>query len=56
MQNTDSLLHLHTYWANLELNIGKDLAGARGVWDSFLKKRFCKLYPLYWLITDLNLK
>ncbi|AEE84882.1 RNA-binding domain superfamily [Arabidopsis suecica] len=38
MQNTDSLLHLHTYWANLELNIGKDLAGARGVWDSFLKK------------------
>ncbi|KAL1222530.1 Pre-mRNA-processing factor 39-1 [Cardamine amara subsp. amara] len=38
MQNIDSLLHLHAYWANLELNIGKDLAGARGVWDSFLKK------------------
>ncbi|XP_010433793.1 PREDICTED: squamous cell carcinoma antigen recognized by T-cells 3-like [Camelina sativa] len=38
MQNTDSLLHLHAYWANLELSIGKDLAGARGVWDSFLKK------------------
>ncbi|KAF3602082.1 hypothetical protein F2Q69_00033914, partial [Brassica cretica] len=38
MQNTDSLVRLHAYWANLELNIGKDLAGARGVWDSFLKK------------------
>ncbi|ESQ54904.1 hypothetical protein EUTSA_v10024416mg [Eutrema salsugineum] len=38
MQNTDSLLRLHAYWANLELNIGKDLAAARGVWDSFLKK------------------
>ncbi|EOA15464.1 hypothetical protein CARUB_v10004280mg [Capsella rubella] len=38
MQNTDSLLHLHAYWANLELNNGKDLAGARGVWDRFLKK------------------
>ncbi|XP_010439063.1 PREDICTED: squamous cell carcinoma antigen recognized by T-cells 3 [Camelina sativa] len=38
MQNPDSLLHLHAYWANLELSIGKDLAGARGVWDSFLKK------------------
>lgn len=38
MQNTDSLVCLHAYWANLELNIGKDLAGARGVWDSFLKK------------------
>uniref|UniRef100_A0A1J3I6W5 Squamous cell carcinoma antigen recognized by T-cells 3 n=1 Tax=Noccaea caerulescens TaxID=107243 RepID=A0A1J3I6W5_NOCCA len=38
MQNTDSLLRLHAYWANLELNIGKDLAAARGVWDSLLKK------------------
>ena len=47
MQNTDSLVRLHAYWANLELNIGKDLAGARGVWDSFLKKRFCKLYRLF---------
>lgn len=47
MQNTDSLLHLHAYWANVEHNIGKDLAGARGVWNSFLKKRFCKLYLLH---------
>lgn len=47
MQNTDSLLRLHAYWANLELNFGKDLAAARGVWDSLLKKRFCKLYLLY---------
>ncbi|CAH2078091.1 unnamed protein product [Thlaspi arvense] len=38
MQNTDSLLRLHAYWANLELNLAKDLAGARGVWDSLLKK------------------
>ncbi|CAN8230723.1 unnamed protein product [Cochlearia groenlandica] len=38
MQNTDSLLRLHAYWAKLELNVGKDLAGARGVWESFLKK------------------
>ncbi|VVA96931.1 unnamed protein product [Arabis nemorensis] len=38
MQNTESLLRLHAYWANLELNIGKDQAGARGVWENFLKK------------------
>ncbi|XP_010529912.1 PREDICTED: squamous cell carcinoma antigen recognized by T-cells 3 [Tarenaya hassleriana] len=38
MQNTDGLLRLHVYWSNLELNLGKDLAGARGVWESFLKR------------------
>ncbi|KAL5789204.1 hypothetical protein ACOSQ2_004092 [Xanthoceras sorbifolium] len=37
MKNTDSLLRLHAYWARLELNLGKDLAAARRVWESLLK-------------------
>ncbi|XP_065870636.1 uncharacterized protein [Euphorbia lathyris] len=37
LRNTDSLLRLHAYWTRLELNLGKDLAAARGVWESLLK-------------------
>ncbi|XP_050210099.1 uncharacterized protein LOC126660579 [Mercurialis annua] len=37
LKNTDSLLRLHTYWARLELNLGKDLAAFRGIWESLLK-------------------
>ncbi|WCJ18710.1 Squamous cell carcinoma antigen recognized by T-cells 3 [Euphorbia peplus] len=37
LRNTDSLLRLHAYWARLELNLGKDLEAARGVWESLLK-------------------
>ncbi|CAL1385168.1 unnamed protein product [Linum trigynum] len=37
LKNTDSLLRLHAYWARLELNLGKDLVAARGVWESLLK-------------------
>uniref|UniRef100_A0A1D1XXG4 Squamous cell carcinoma antigen recognized by T-cells 3 n=1 Tax=Anthurium amnicola TaxID=1678845 RepID=A0A1D1XXG4_9ARAE len=34
----DDLLHLHEYWARLEINLGKDLVAARGVWESLIKK------------------
>ncbi|CAL1353115.1 unnamed protein product [Linum trigynum] len=37
LKNTDSLLRLHAYWARLEVNLGKDLVAARGVWESLLK-------------------
>ncbi|XP_057977846.1 uncharacterized protein LOC131164571 isoform X2 [Malania oleifera] len=37
LKNTDSLLRLHAYWARLELNLGKDLTAARGVWESLVK-------------------
>ncbi|KAB2028661.1 hypothetical protein ES319_D05G111700v1 [Gossypium barbadense] len=37
MKNTDGLLHLHAYWARLELKLGNDLIAARGVWESLLK-------------------
>lgn len=37
MKNTDGLLRLYAYWARLELHLGKDLAAARGVWESLLK-------------------
>ncbi|PON82152.1 RNA binding protein [Trema orientale] len=37
LKNTDPFLRLHAYWARLELNLGKDLVAARGVWESFLK-------------------
>lgn len=56
MQNTESLLRLHAYWAKLELSIGKDLAGARGVWENFMKKRFSKPYPFILLMFRLKLK
>lgn len=39
LSNTDSLLHMYSYWARLELNLGKDLIAARGVWESLLKIR-----------------
>ncbi|XP_010270737.1 PREDICTED: squamous cell carcinoma antigen recognized by T-cells 3-like [Nelumbo nucifera] len=37
LKSTDDLLHLHAYWAHLELNLAKDLVAARGVWESLLK-------------------
>ncbi|XXG39422.1 hypothetical protein AAC387_Pa01g0384 [Persea americana] len=37
LKNTDGLLRLHSYWARLELNLGKDLVAARGVWESLIK-------------------
>ncbi|KAL5704799.1 hypothetical protein ACHQM5_023173 [Ranunculus cassubicifolius] len=37
LKNTDGLLRLHAYWARMELNHGKDLVVARGVWESLLK-------------------
>lgn len=39
LKNTDHLLRLHAYWARLELNLGKDLVAARGVWESLIKTR-----------------
>ncbi|XP_076911634.1 uncharacterized protein LOC143569659 [Bidens hawaiensis] len=37
LKNTSSLLQIHSYWARLESNVGKDIAAARGVWESLLK-------------------
>ncbi|CAN0913328.1 Squamous cell carcinoma antigen recognized by T-cells 3 [Linum grandiflorum] len=37
LKNTDSLLRLYAYWARLELNLGKDVVTARGVWENLLK-------------------
>ncbi|KAJ6394975.1 hypothetical protein OIU77_024064 [Salix suchowensis] len=37
LKNTDGLLRLYAYWARLEMNLGKDLVAARGVWESLLK-------------------
>ncbi|XP_073155276.1 uncharacterized protein [Henckelia pumila] len=37
LKNTDNLLLMHSYWARLELNLGKDLTAARGVWEGLLK-------------------
>ncbi|XVE91288.1 hypothetical protein DITRI_Ditri20bG0141400 [Diplodiscus trichospermus] len=37
MKNTAGLFRLHAYWARLELKLGNDLSGARGVWESLLK-------------------
>ena len=36
----DGLLQIHSYWAQLESSLGKDLVAARGVWESLLKIRF----------------
>ncbi|GFY94665.1 similar to EMBRYO DEFECTIVE 140 [Actinidia rufa] len=33
----NGLLRIHSYWAQLELSLGKDLVAARGVWESLLK-------------------
>ncbi|KAH9287575.1 hypothetical protein KI387_031692, partial [Taxus chinensis] len=35
---TDQFLHLHAYWARLECQLAKDMAAARGVWESLIKK------------------
>ncbi|CAL5380029.1 unnamed protein product [Camellia sinensis] len=37
LKGTDGLLRMHSYWARLESNLGKDLVAARGVWESLLK-------------------
>ncbi|XP_073287671.1 uncharacterized protein [Primulina huaijiensis] len=37
LKNTYSLLHMHSYWAHLELHVGKDSTAARGVWEGLLK-------------------
>ncbi|GJX82284.1 squamous cell carcinoma antigen recognized by T-cells 3 [Tanacetum coccineum] len=37
LENTHRLLQIHSYWARLEVNIGKDLTAARRVWESLLK-------------------
>ncbi|RZC63880.1 hypothetical protein C5167_025614 [Papaver somniferum] len=37
LKNTNGLLHMYAYWARLEWELGKDLAAARGVWESLLK-------------------
>ncbi|XP_077224012.1 EMBRYO DEFECTIVE 140 isoform X2 [Tasmannia lanceolata] len=37
LKNMEGLLRLHSYWARLEFNIGKDLVAARGVWESLIK-------------------
>ncbi|KAF3340792.1 squamous cell carcinoma antigen recognized by T-cells 3 [Carex littledalei] len=34
----EELLSLHKYWAKLEINLGKDIIAARGVWDNLIKK------------------
>ncbi|GAB2236082.1 hypothetical protein Droror1_Dr00027817 [Drosera rotundifolia] len=37
LKGSYSLLHLHVYWSRLEISLGKDIAAARGVWESFLR-------------------
>ncbi|PSS19003.1 Squamous cell carcinoma antigen recognized by T-cells 3 like [Actinidia chinensis var. chinensis] len=37
LKDMDGLLRIHSYWAQLELSLGKDLVAARGVWESLLK-------------------
>lgn len=37
LKGTDALVHLHAYWARLELSLAKDIVAARGVWESLLK-------------------
>lgn len=38
LTNVEDLLHLHAYWARLEVTLGKDLTSARGIWESLIKK------------------
>jgi len=40
LKGTYALLHLHEYWARLELSLSKDIVAARGVWESLLKIRY----------------
>lgn len=44
MKNTEGLLRLHAYWAHLEIKLGKDITGARGIWESFLKIWYDDIY------------
>lgn len=37
LKATDALLHLHAYWARLELSLANDIVAARSVWESLLK-------------------
>ncbi|XP_038876547.1 squamous cell carcinoma antigen recognized by T-cells 3 isoform X1 [Benincasa hispida] len=37
LKNSEVLFRLYAYWARLEINLGKDLDAARGVWESLLK-------------------
>uniref|UniRef100_A0A7C8ZJ78 RRM domain-containing protein n=1 Tax=Opuntia streptacantha TaxID=393608 RepID=A0A7C8ZJ78_OPUST len=37
LKGTYALLHLHEYWARLELSLSKDIVAARGVWENLLK-------------------
>ncbi|XP_041010443.1 squamous cell carcinoma antigen recognized by T-cells 3-like isoform X2 [Juglans microcarpa x Juglans regia] len=37
LKNTNGLVHLHGYWARLELSLGTDLVAARGVWEDLLR-------------------
>ncbi|XP_035540800.1 squamous cell carcinoma antigen recognized by T-cells 3-like isoform X1 [Juglans regia] len=37
LKNTNGLVHLHGYWARLELSLGTDLVSARGVWEGLLR-------------------
>lgn len=43
LKATDALLHLHAYWARLELSLADDIVAARSVWESLLKLRFVDL-------------
>lgn len=42
--NADGLVHLHGYWARLELGLGTDLVAARGVWESLLRIWFDHIF------------
>uniref|UniRef100_A0A6N2KJS8 LSM-interacting domain-containing protein n=1 Tax=Salix viminalis TaxID=40686 RepID=A0A6N2KJS8_SALVM len=52
LKNTDGLLRLYAYWARLEMNLGKDLVAARGVWESLLKIRQT-IYSIYLVLPKL---
>ncbi|GKV31604.1 hypothetical protein SLEP1_g40281 [Rubroshorea leprosula] len=45
MNHTDGFLHLYSYWARLELKLGKDLGAARGVWENLLK--ICSMFEAW---------
>ncbi|XP_020261925.1 squamous cell carcinoma antigen recognized by T-cells 3 isoform X2 [Asparagus officinalis] len=38
MIRIDDLLRLYSYWARLEVTLGKDIVAARDVWESLIKK------------------
>ncbi|GLT41345.1 hypothetical protein SLA2020_154170 [Shorea laevis] len=45
MNHTDGFFRLYSYWACLELKLGKDLGAARGVWENLLK--ICSMYEAW---------